>query len=254
MLFPQYPTMKFKILTSLILIFVFSVFSVNSQQEKNESRLSENSQISDEKKGLKAGIIDEFGSLDNDSLLARVYNLSVTLQNTNGKGFIIIYGEKSNPLKKYLAERRLKGCYKWGGFSTENVEIALGEEVDDLKFQFWKIPNGAEKPVFIEINRSYDLSGLNKPQLIYKSTYSYEFCPLYFDLEFYSKFLKANRNLTGKIVISEKNRSEYQAVKKKYLQMMKEINNFPLKQIQFVKGKYYEEPDNEFWLVPQKKR
>ena len=202
----------------------------------------------------KAILVERFGGLTNDPLQATIYNFIEDITKTNSKGFIIVYGTKKSQLSKYLYERKIRGCFQWGNYSDNNFSFALGEDKNDFTIELWKVPVGAEKPRFEEAKRDYNLSQITQPHLIYQYSLSDEYCPLYFDMKFYSRFLNANPNIIGKIVIREKTLSKYNKEKQKYLQELTKTNKVSLKQIKFVRAKYESESDAEFWLIPQKKK
>jgi len=200
----------------------------------------------------KAVLIDTFSRGSNDDLLARIYNFFPFIDK-NSKGYIIIHGTKISPLSKYLYERKIKGCFQWVKYPVKNFDFVLAEDKDEFRVEFWKVPNGSDKPQFVEIIRDYKLSEMTEPYLIYQYSWFDEYCPLYFNLEFYSKFLKANTsNLIGKIVIREKTLTQYRRVRQKYLKELTESNGISQKQLRFVRAKYEHESDSEFWLVPVK--
>lgn len=202
----------------------------------------------------KAVLIWKFGKVINDELLAVYDNFYSTVYDTNSKGYVIVYGTEDDPLTKYTFESHIKGCFRWTKRSDENFVFVLGENRKEFEVEFWKVPNGADKPQYTETPRDYKLVGLTEPRMFYKLNIADEYCPLYFDMEFYSKFLNANSNLVGKITIYEKTLKSYQREKQKYLRELTATNKVSARQIIFVRGKYYGEPDAEFWLVRQKKK
>ncbi len=221
----------------LILICLFAILQTSFGQEKPQAIL-----------------IDKFGKIINDDLLARFDSFYFSIYDTNSKGYVIVHGTKDDPLTKYTFERHIKGCFRMGKRSDENFIFALAEDRDKFEVEIWKVPNGAEKPQFIDMPRDYKLDELTKPRIVHKLNIADEYCPLFFDMEFYSKFLKANPNIIGKIIIYEKSLKNYQRERLKYLRDLTKTNGVALQQISFVRGKYYGETDAEFWLVPQSKK
>ncbi len=138
----------------------------------------------------KTELIWKFGKVINDELLALYDNFYSSVYNSNSKGYIIVYGTKDDPLTKYIVERRIKGCFRWGERSDKNFVFVLSKEREEFEVEFWKVPNGADKLQYTETPRDYKLVGLTEPRMIYKLNIADEYCPLYFDIEFYSKFLE----------------------------------------------------------------
>lgn len=200
-------------------------------------------------------LVDQFGRLSNDPLLARIDSFSqAVIAAENSKGYIINYGTEKDQLAKYINERRIRGCLRWMKYPEDKFIFALGADKNELRTELWKVASDKEKPLFDEIKRDYSLSKLIEPRLVYQSSWVDEYCPVSFDMEFYSRFLKANSNLTGKIVIRERTLKKYLKEKRKYFRELTKTENVSSRQIKFVRGKYRGEPDTEFWFVPQKKK
>lgn len=203
----------------------------------------------------KAVLDDKFGAIINDDLLARIDGFFQNITaDKNSKGYIIVHGTKNNSLLKYTFERHIKGCFRWANFPENNFTFVLAEDRDKFEVELWKVPNGAEKPQFIETPRDYKILELTKPRYVYKLNIDDSYCPLFFNMEFYSNLLKANPNLIGKIIIYEKALKNYQKEKLKYSRELVKTYRISPQQMIFVRGKYYGEPDAEFLLVPKKKK
>lgn len=202
----------------------------------------------------KAELVCKFGAVINDTPQALFDNFHSSVHNTNSKGYVIVHGTKDEPLTNYIVERRIKGCFRWSKRSDVDFVFLLGENREEFEVEFWKVPHGADKPAYIEKPRDYKLVGLIEPIKVHMLSIDEEYCPLYFDMKFYSQFLKANSNLVGKIVIYEKTLKSYQREKRKYSRELIKANGVSVQQINFARGKYYGDPDAEFWYIPKKKK
>jgi len=201
-------------------------------------------------------IVDEFGKLSNDDLQGRVWQFTEILNQNKSYGTIVLFGEKKYPLATYINERRIQGCLSYLKVKTDRLSFIFTDDKDEVGGQFWESPNPEQKPSFSETPHDYRLSNLAKPYLIYRFNESIadEFCPLYFDMEYYSRFLKANPNIIGKIVIREKSADKFQKERLKYLRQLTRKEKVSPKQINIVRGKFKNSSDTEFWLVPLKRK
>lgn len=209
--------------------------------------------------GQKAQLVDEFGKTTNDPLQARVMMFLDNLEKNKTQGLIILYDEKDKSLARYLNERRIKGCFSWIKYDAANISFVFAERPKnvDYLFQFWEVSQNAKSPQFKTISHDYKLDDLTEPTMIYSNGYLDEYCPLQFDLEFYANFLRANPNITGKIVIYEKSAKIYNKERSKLIQELIQKEKISPKQIQISRvnstqgieyGTYY----NEFWLIPKR--
>ncbi len=201
----------------------------------------------------KAELIDKFSYESNDPLQARIFNLISAVKKSNSKGYIIIHSSTKDSLDKYLYERRIKNCFRWAKLPDKNFVIVLGEDRNDFEVELWKVPNGADKPQFTETRKDYVVTSLSKPKLIHKLQWNEEYCPLYFDLQFYSKFLKVNPNLVGRIIIREKKLSNFNKVKQELTRQLTITNKVSKTQLEFVKDKIEYSEDVEYWFVLKNK-
>lgn len=201
----------------------------------------------------KAELITGFnGRISNDSLLTMADLFQTVLSESDSIGYIILYDVEDNPFYKYLYRRRIKSCFDRRGYTNENNVFLFGKNKNELQIEFWKVPKHSEILKLNTISQDYKISDFKKPHLIYDDNWEEDYCPLNFDLKFYSEFLKANPNLIGKIIISEQNFKNYQKQRFKYFRELTEIYKVLPQQIKFVRGKYYRSPNNQFWYVPKK--
>jgi hypothetical protein len=205
-------------------------------------------------KTSQAILFDEFEKISNDPLQWRVYNFMQTLDRNDSRGYVVTYGTKENPLAKYFNERRIQGCLLWMKYDLTRFSFIFTEDKDKIGGQFWEIPEGGGKPELQEMPHDYKLTYLMTPQIIDKLNVADEYCPLHFDMQFYARFLNANPNIFAKIIIYQKTANKYQKEKLKYLRELTGKENVAPRRIKFVRGKYYGEPDAEFWLEPLREK
>jgi hypothetical protein len=198
--------------------------------------------------------MDDFEEVTGDKLQERIEKFVKALTQNNSRGLIVLYAPKGRSILRYLFEGRLKGCFKMWKYDDSKISYIFADGRDDIFIQFWEIPPNTAPPEVNEIPRDYKLSDLSKPVMLdnlYKET---PYCPLAFDMNFYSRFLNANPDIDAKIVIYEKTLKAFESEKQKYSQELTQTEQISPQRITFVKGQYKGVSDAEFWLVPVTKK
>ncbi len=93
----------------------------------------------------EALIIDEFGRLANGDIKAGLDNLIVQLQNNpTSQGLIISYGSKREVAAR---ERMMKSHISFRQVNNlREITFINGGYGNEIKTQFWRVPEGAEPP------------------------------------------------------------------------------------------------------------
>lgn len=203
----------------------------------------------------KAELVDEFGKITCEDLIARQDNLFNQLQNEpDSMAYVVIYGDKNNAKFAWSVKTFLDGQTESRKFDKSRISIRKAEDENELKVQFWKVPAGAEKPDFQEVGWNYDLSNRNKPFIFNSSNWDVSPCPIGSQLDSYAGHLNANKNFRGYIVIFTKFNKEFQKEKASLLNDLQ--NDYKLSQSQL---RFFHVKQNidytlyEFWIVPPKK-
>lgn len=168
----------------------------------------------------------------------------------NSKGYIIIYGDKTYPLRKYFYEISLKEHIAYRQFPSNRIVFLRGKDEEIFKTQLWNVPTGADEPDFTEADWNYKLPQNLKPFIIHKNSSMVEDGYETFSIGFYSKFLVANPDLPGHLVIYHKSKKGFYKTRKQLLRELIIKNNVPQNQLKFfyLKSK---KTDVEFWFVPK---
>lgn len=203
----------------------------------------------------KAELVDEFGKITCEDLIARQDNLVYQLQNEpNSIAYAVIYGNKNNSKEAWRIKAFLDGQTAFRKYDENKLIVVKSKDEDALRVQFWKIPADAEKPDFQEVGWSYDLSTRMKAFRFFTSEYADDVCPIGLRLRDYSNYLKANENFRGHIVIFTNSKNDFLKEKNEFLKVLTNNYKIPAKQLRFffvnknIDYSYY-----EFWLVPPKK-
>lgn len=204
----------------------------------------------------KAVLFMEFEETNCDSLQVNLYEFLVQLnKNPNSKGYVLMNGGKSNnaPFRKYFWEMEMKADLAFIGIEKDQINFLQGKDKDVSKTQFWVIPEGADKPNFIEEVWDYKFPSDIKPFIIDKDSWIGEVCHASYNTDFYSKVLLANPNLKGHLVIYSKSINKFNKRESELLKELVNKNKVPLQQLKFfyVKSKV---ADVEYWFVPNKSK
>ena len=201
----------------------------------------------------KADLVDEFGTENCSQRRGRIDNLLETLgKNPSSKAYIIIYGEKNQPFAKHIQKSLLEAFFDFRRFGTDRLTFLQGKDEDNLRVQFWKVPSDSNMPNSEAGVWNYKLSPNIKPYKLYETSWINESeCPDNFNAEFYSRFLLANPNLRGHLVIYEKSTKDFNQTRQKLIEELTGKNKVQRNQLRFfyVKSK---ESNVEFWYVPVK--
>jgi hypothetical protein len=203
----------------------------------------------------KAVLVDEFGKVNYSNLRYSFDQFWTEIQKTpNSKGYIVIYGDKNEPLSKYYREVWLKEFISFRNFPASQLVFLYGEDKEELKTQFWIAPLGADRPTFAEDDWNYKLPKTIKPTVIHQTLELAEYGPeplnLEFYIEFYSKFLNANPDSRGHLVIYDKSTKGFNEARQPLFEQLVKKNKVRQNQLKFfyVKSK---KSGIEFWFVPK---
>lgn len=95
----------------------------------------------------KAQLVDEFGIINYDDLLARVDNFFMQLHNLPGaKGIFRITGNDSEIAKMLYREQTLRGAIEQRGHNTKLITFLRGTSDEQFTAQFWLIPEKVTRP------------------------------------------------------------------------------------------------------------
>jgi hypothetical protein len=200
----------------------------------------------------KAELIDEFGRLTCEDIIARQDALlNILNEEPTSTGYIIIYSNKKDSRAAWRMKMFIDGQTELRRFDQKRLTVFRGTDESEVNVQFWKVPAGAEKPEFKEIGWNYDLSNRKKLFKFNSSEWDVSPCPIGSQFDSYSNYLKANKNFRGHIVIFTKSNKEFQKVKENLLNKLPNDYKVSPNQLRFFFVKQKIDYTNyEFWLVP----
>jgi hypothetical protein len=134
---------------------------------------------------------DWFGRISNDDLQARVQTFQSELTIDGAAGLAVLHGPGLVP---YFNQRRNIGCSRFLKWPEGMIQFRFANDQNGTRVEFWKIPKGFISTEFRPNVPDYRLN-LGKPIEMTVSMATDEFCPTYFELNWYAKFLVANPTL-----------------------------------------------------------
>lgn len=203
----------------------------------------------------KAELINETGKIH--CCHPEFQQLLQEVENKYAKGYIIIYGEKVNKLKNYLYEQSIRSLYSYR--NNPNIVILRGKSEDEIRTQFWVVPNGAEIPTFEVEQWDYKLK-IDKPLKIYDWFHYDEgggdgVCDMLYQEIYTSRFLLANPELNANLVIYAKTPSKFKNLKSKLIKHFEQDFKITKNRLSFFHIPVENPSGNgEIWLVPKRRK
>lgn len=192
--------------------------------------------------------IAKFSAVSNDSLLSFVDIFHTERIKAGAHGYVILRGSNWAKLLNY---RRITGCLRWRNVSSNEVSYVFAETQSVPEVEFWLTPVGFTSEKFKPSEPDYGLAALSSPVEVSVSQATDEYCPINFDLEYFSRFLKANPNLSGKAIID----SSKKGFAKRVASHRKKLSTLGISpgRIIYVRRHFSGERDEQGWLIPARR-
>ena len=191
----------------------------------------------------RAALIDEFGAISCDEMLARIDNFFIQIHNNpTAKGWVMISGSNEHLVKKIKLETLFTSGVIQRRYEPKNVTILRGPEIGEAKMQFglaaevgdrvesvWNlaIPKGTKPSYFLSDSDTI---------CIYPTVYKY-----------LRELLQANPRLRINAVVWEKNSRKY---RKKVKDVRESLGANNSRRLSFFQKHEPFDASTEFWLVP----
>ena len=191
--------------------------------------------------------IDDFGRISNDELLARVENFQQMLsKNEDADALVVLYGTR---MGQYLTQRRIEGCSMMRRYPLDRLKYVFGPIEHEPITKFYLAPKNAR----ITVDQpDYKLPDLQKPIELNNAFSTDEFCPLHFDLDWFSHFMNANPEFRGKVMIDSPP-GEFVRRVKNYRKKLDELGTSSSR-VKFFRRSFLRERDEQWWLIPSKRK
>jgi hypothetical protein len=170
----------------------------------------------------KATLVDEFGNLSCEDVIARQDYLFAEIQKTaDSVGYAIIFADEENRKRARGMESVFQGQTEFRRFDDARFKVIRAAAEQGLRVQLWVIPRGASVPEFQPTDWDFEIDPTRKPFKINASEYDEGPCPIGSQFKRFSDYLGANPKARGHIVIWARTaaqlREEKDRVKREFL-------------------------------------
>ena len=217
----------------------------------------------------KAVLIDEFGKICSEELMARYDAFFIELNNNpTSTGYIVFYGDETVEGRNLNFIAYLTLIYpQTRRYDKSRLVLVRGENQAEMKVQFWSVPDGANPPKpekeFVEqkinstslfdknwadFNREYD--GLD----IYSNGFLDLGCEFSPNVSAFAEKLLSNPELTGYLVVYTKfGKGKKYGNRIASFAVVDLMNNYkvPRNRLKTIYGGNREKPEIELWFVPK---
>ena len=224
-------------LTKVFIFFIllYTSFQICPGQEKPE-----------------AVLVDQFGKITCEELLARLDLFSTDLGNNPGSlGYIVIYPEKTSVRTGISYINWIRGHWTFRKLDDTRYVIIRGEERDAINIEFWRVPPGADES-FYKGEKWIAAAVKVKKAFVFNSLHIEDVCPT-FNLKDYAEILLSDPSLRGHIVIFNKSRRESQKEAQDWLTVLTKDYKVPRNRLRVFFATNGNGAEAEFWIVPTKK-
>ena len=220
-----------KLVPTIVLFFAVSVFS----QEKP-----------------KAILVDEFGKVTCEDLLARIDNFHIQMSNNpTFMGLAVIRPDKGSMNRVRWHKKLIVRTFQRNRYEIDRIRVVLESPGDSIGGSFWLVPPGAEAPAFDESKWPDEEIDFSKP-FVYEVYEVDDVCPTFVPY-IYADLIKS-RNVRGHIVIHTDSRRNERRVAFDWIKTLAKEHNVPRNRIKIYYGKRNIFQRVEFWIVPIKKQ
>ena len=202
----------------------------------------------------KAVLVDEFGAVSCEDLLARTDNFDFELRRDPiAIGYVIIDPLDGQPRWPQIRRKLVSATLRLRGLDSDRFRFFLGNSKGG-KTQFWLIPAGAQMPTegFSEFDEGK--SNIDRPVLI-GSVDELNICPTFVPRT-YANLLLNNPGSTGKIIVEYRKQSERDRWQfaTDWIDEFVVRNSVPRNRLRLIFRRGGESLNAEFWFVPAKKK
>lgn len=196
--------------------------------------------------------VDEFEEIGCEDERSRVDNLLFELnESTSLRGVIIIHAGYHNPIRAYKQKSAITDHLKFRKFNTEKIIFVFGKSEPRFRTELWKVrENGLAS--FLRVAWDFKLTGLTNPVIAYAESWiDGNNCGFYAsDLKFYSEFLNANSDLSGRVIIRDKSLGRFKTIKARITKELTTKFKVSSSRLEFAFIQN-DSPDIEYWYIPE---
>lgn len=203
-------------------------------------------------------LIDEFGPIDCEYLLARLDAFFVSIQDSSAsQGYAVIDVGDADLSSGLRFEQWISGNVKVRKFPQDRIKIVRTKTDGDFKIQFWLAPNSVVKPEISEKKWNFSFEKGLKPFIFATNDDDFGVCPgaEYLGLNHFAEYMKANPKARGNIVIKTPSYRTFVKEKQDLLRLIVEKYEISSRRLRFfrVSKKNLRIPEFsevEVWILP----
>ncbi|MFN0279941.1 MAG: hypothetical protein ACKVRN_15300 [Pyrinomonadaceae bacterium] len=202
----------------------------------------------------RATLVDEFGIVTCEDLLARTDNFRLMLSNNPvATGLVIISRGKERPRRADWYRTLVYNTLRRNDFDTSRLVIYRGEDGAGTNASFWVVPPGVRLPASAhELWSSANIINLSKPIMI-GSEDDTGVCPTFVPKDF-ADLIKENPEVIGKIVVHQESSWDPAIIGLPWIDTLVKKYGVPRQRLKLIYGKASKTIGyTEFWLIPVKK-
>ena len=195
--------------------------------------------------------VHEFEGTNCESQRGDVDVLLIQLAKTpSSKGVIVFHGEFSDPIMTYKQKATITNHLRFRKFDIDRIVFVLGESERVFRTELWKTTDD-DLERFTGRDWNFRLTELTAPVIVHANSWVDGIgCGFYLtDLKFYSEFLIANENISGRVIIRDKSVTRFNRVKARIEAELIKDYKVPKNSLEFAYIKD-EWPDVEYWYLP----
>ncbi len=195
--------------------------------------------------------VHEFEGTNCESQRADIDVLLKELESSpSAKGVIVFQGEYKDPVTAYTQRETISNHLRFRKFNIDRIVFVLGKSERVFRTELWKTTD-IELDRFTGVAWDFTLKEITVPVLVHAESWINGIgCGLYLpDLRFYSKFLIANKSLSGRVIIRDRSITKFNKIKTKIIGELVTKFKVPKNNLEFA---YIEDewPDIEYWYFP----
>lgn len=196
--------------------------------------------------------VAEFVDINCESQRGEVDGLLLQMKDyPHAKGVIKIHGQHHDPVTPYQQKETIKNHLGFRQFDLGRFKFVLGDSEARFRTELWKTTADGLAG-FDGRPWDYSIEGLRDPLMIDADSWVDGLGCGWFkpDLAFYSKFLKANDSLLGRLVIRDSSHRKFNSRKEELIKKLARDHSIRAERLEFAFIQS-ENPDTEYWLCPR---
>ena len=195
--------------------------------------------------------VHEFEGTNCESQRADVDVLLIQLADSpSSKGVIVFHGVYNDPVTPFKQRATIINHLRFRKFDIDRIVFVLGERERKFRTELWKM-TGDDFERFTGGDWDLKRAELMNPVIVHADSWLDGIgCGFYVpDLKFYSEFLIANENISGRVIIRGRSNASFKKIKTRIMNELITKYKVSKTRVEFAYIKD-EWPDVEYWYLP----